>query len=274
MKILPWLVIDSKHPVYRSGKMEFLEIFPSNSTSEWLTNHRNFFKAVDGKFIISCRTADQINPEIESQEQPYSLHFYLGTKDLNFSSFTDCSDQPLHSHSLNLHVDIQSVENNIININLKDAEVVEGVKPVSLPSGYFKIGELKINIESIPTFIKSNISKGPTNIVINAHAKSYKLVYAIDKLGNSELMPTEIVEESGITTFNQIEVDNSNHTFFASNDEIGIDKLNLLECVPYRVQSNNIKTKLKCKVPKFGVSNISKSPSYPHLPILLQEIKY
>jgi len=274
MRIVPWLIIDSKHPFYKSGKMEFLEIFPSNSSREWLTNHRNFFKSVEGKFIISCRTSDQINPEIESQEQPLSLHFYLGTKDLNFTSFTDCSDKPLHSHSLNLDIDIQSDEDNYKEINIKDANVIEGVKPVSLPSGYFKIGELKINVHSITKFIKNNISKGPTNIFINAHVKSYQLVYAIDKSGNPELIPTEIVEESGITTFNQIEVDNSSHTFFASQNEIGIDKLSLLECVPYRLQGNNAKIKLKCKVPKFGVSNISKSPSYPHLPILLQEIKY
>ena len=276
MKIVPWLVIDSKHSFYRSGKMEFLEIFPSNSTQDWLKNHRNYFRTVDQTFIISCGVDSGGIPEIEPQNQPYSLHFYLGTKDVNFALFTDCNDKPLHSHSFhfNLDLDLNPGLETPIFLNLKDAEHLEEVKPISLPSGFFKLGELRINIPSFGDFVKSNVVKGPSTFIIESAAKSYQLIFAVNKLGNPELMPTEIIEESGFTTFNPIDVDNSSHAFFASQSEISIDKLNSLECVPYRVHGNNSRTKLKCRVPKFGLSNISKSPSYPHLPVLLQEIKY
>jgi hypothetical protein len=274
MKIVPWLVIDSKHPYYRSGKMDFLEIFPSNSTQEWLKNHRNYFRTVDQKFIISCGVTSDGIPEIEPQNQPLSLHFYLGTKDLNFSLFTDCADKPLHSHSFHFNLDVKPSQELSIALNLKDAEHVEEVKPISLPSGFFKLGELKINIPSIQEFVKTGIDEVPTTFIIESEARAYQLIYAVDKTGNPELMPTEIMEEAGITTFNPIEVDNSRHAFFASQNEINIDKLNSMECVPYRIHNNNTRTKLKCRVPKFGLSNISKSPSYPHLPVLLQEIKY
>ncbi len=274
MKIVPWLVIDSKHTFYRSGKMEFLEIFPSNSTRDWLKNHRNYFRTVDQTFIISCGVDSDGIPEIEPQNQPYSLHFYLGTKDVNFALFTECNDKPLHSHSFHFNVDLNPSLDTPIVLNLKDAEHIEEVKPISLPSGFFKLGELKINIPSFGDFVKSRIVNGPSTFIIESASKSYKLIFAINKLGNTELMPTEIIEESGITNFNLLNVDNSNHAFFASEGEISIDKLDSLDCVPYRVHGNNNRIKLKCRVPKFGLSNISKSPSYPHLPVLLQEIKY
>jgi hypothetical protein len=274
MKILPWLKIDSKHPFYRSGKMDFLELFPSTSTQIWLKNHRNYFRTIDQSFILSCKVNANGIPEIESQNLPQTLHFYLGTKDVNFSIFTDCEDKPLHSHSFHFNVDVTSNFEPPINLNLKDAELKQEIKSISLPSGFYKMGELRINIPEISSFIKKGIENGPITFNIESQTKAYQLIFAIDKTGNQELMPTEILDEADIATFEPLNVDNSRHHFFASTGEISIEKLNSIECVPYRIHEDKSRTKLKCRVPRFGLSNISKSPSYPHLPVLLQEIKY
>lgn len=273
MKLNEWLIIDSKHPYVKESKMDFLGIFPTLQTQQWLSNHRHNWKSNSGSTTLSVGISSNNEVEIPPVNGPVVLEFHLGVNDLSFTNFTDFDSTPLHyaQHFYEVKINNKITESRILDF--KNSIKVEGPSAISLPNSYFPLGKLKIEFENLNELL-NQLSSSPIHIKIESQEKSYTLIYGIQNDPENDKMPNFLEDESQNVDFYTLNVDNSKWLFLATKTEVPISCLNLLECVPYHIDSTMNKRKLKCRIPKFNLSFISKSPSFPHNPVLLREIKY
>jgi hypothetical protein len=273
MSFCDWLTIKSFHPYFRSEKMECLGIFPSEKTQLWLKNHRHNWKFTNNELKISF-SVNQLNlPEIMPLNESLELEFYLGINDFTFQQYTEIDDSPIFYHQHHFNLEIENLEKFPMLVNFNEGKILKADKLISLPTGYQKLGSLKIMISGPSIFLASCISKISNEIKIIADSKSYPLFYAIRGNVKNKKIPNLIDDESKNTTFKAENVDNSDFVFFKSNNSIKVHELNHLECYSYWVSEDGTKTKLKVKTPNFSLRDLGKSPSYPHFAALLKEIK-
>lgn len=274
MSFCDWLTIKSFHPYFRSNKMECLGIFPSEKTQLWLKNHRHHWKFTNNELKISFSVNQQNLPEIVPLNEPLELEFYLGVNDLTFQQFTDINDLPIFYHQHHFNIDIETIETFPKSVDLNGGNILKSDKLIALPTGYHKLGNLKINFSKPHDFLVSCISQNSNEIEITADSKSYLLFYAVKNNVKNKKTPNFIDDESKNTTFQPSNVDNSEFIFFNSTDAIKAHLLNTLECHSYWVSDDGNKSKLKVKTPNFSLRDLGKSPTYPHFPALLKEIKF
>jgi hypothetical protein len=273
MSFCDWLTVKSFHPYFKSKKMECLGIFPSEKTQLWLKNHRHLWKFTNNELKISF-SVNQLNlPEITPLNESLELEFYLGVNDLNFQQYTEIEDSPIFYHQHHFNLEIETLENFPMLVNLNAGKILKTDKLISLPTGYQKLGSLKMVIHRPSNFFVRCISKISNEINMIADSKSYPLFYAVRGNVKNKKTPNLIDDESKNTFFKGENVDNSDFVFFKSDNSIKVHQLNDLECYSYWVSEDGTKTKLKVKTPNFSLRDLGKSPNYPHFPALLKEIK-
>lgn len=270
-----WLTIESLHPYFKSQKMECMGIFPSEKTQLWLKNHRHNWKFTENslKLSFSISPINENTPEIEPINGPYELEFYFGVNDLSFQQFTEINDLPIfyHQHHFKVNIDTNTVFPK--TINLKEGLVKKSDKLISLPTGFHKFGNLKINFNNIKDFLVNCINGNSPKMIIQAEDKAYSLFYAIKNNVKNKKAPNLIEEENKKATFFIENVDNSEFVFFKSDKGIKLSALNSFESYCYWVSADESKIRLKVKTPNFSIRDLGKSPSYPRLPALVKEIK-
>lgn len=273
MSFCDWLTIKSFHPYFRSKKMDCLGIFPSEKTQLWLKNHRHNWKFTHNELKISFSVNHQKIPEIAPLNEAIELEFYLGVNDLTFQQFTEIDDAPIFYQQHHFIQNIDSLDNFPLNIQMNNGEILKTDKLIALPTGYQKLGNLKLIFSKPYDFFVSCIEANSNQIVLNADSKAYPLFYAVRNDIKNKKTPNLIDDESKNTTFQAINVDNSEVLYFKSNNSIKAHQLNSLECYSYWVSDDGSKTKLKVKTPNFSLRDLGKSPTYPHFPALIKEIK-
>lgn len=273
MSFCDWLTIKSFHPYFRSKKMECLGIFPSEKTQLWLKNHRHNWKFSNNELKISFSVNQNNLPEITPLNEPLELEFYLGVNDLNFQQYTEINELPIFYHQHSFSIDIESTETFPYLIQLNEGSLIKNDKLIALPAGFQKLGNLKINFSKPLDFFVSCISQKTNDIEFISDSKSYFLFYAVRNNIKNKRTPNFIDDESKNTAFQSTNVDNSEFVFFSSTNAIKAHLLNKLECHSYLVSDDGNKSKLKVKTPNFSLRDLGKSPTYPHFPALLKEIK-
>ncbi len=273
MSFCNWLTIKSFHPFFRSKNMECLGIFPSEKTQLWLKNHRHNWKFTNHELKISFSVNQQNMPEISPVNDLLELEFYLGVNDLSFQQYTNIEDSPIFYHQHHFNITVDQIDQFPDSINLNEGEILKTDKLISLPPGYQKLGNLKINFSQPHDFFVSCVSRNTNEIAIIADSKSYPLFYAVRTGVKNKKTPNFIDDESKNTTFQTSNVDNSEFIFFKSENTIKVHELNNLECYSYWVSDGGNMSKLKVKTPNFSLRDLGKSPTYPHFPALLKEIK-
>jgi len=74
--------------------------------------------------------------------------------------------------------------------------------------------------------------------------------------------------------FNEIPVENDEYRFLMTKEPINLTDLQYVNCYAARTSEENSITRMRCKVPKFSLMDLTSHPTYPHEQILLREIKY
>ncbi len=275
MRFCDWLTIDSLHPYFKSKKMDCLGIFPSEQTQLWLKNHRHNWKFSENslKLSFSISPINENTPEIEPLNGPCELEFYLGINDLNFQQYTEISELPIFYHQNYFNISIDQDTQFPKTIKLIEGQVEKTDKLISMPTGFHKFGNLKINFSNMKDFLENCVNGNSSKLLIQAEDKAYLLFYAIKNNIKNKKAPNLIEEESKKASFSIANVDNSEFIFFKSDEVAKLSSLNSFESYCYWVSAEENKTRLKVKTPNFSIRDLGKSPTYPQLPALIKEIK-
>ena len=275
MRFCDWLTIESRHPYFKSQKMDCLGIFPSEKTQLWLKNHRHNWKFTENslKLSFSISPINENIPEIEPLNEPCELEFYLGINDLSFQQYTEINDLPIFYHQHHFNLDLDNDVEFPQTIHLNEGEIKKSDKLISLPTGFHKFGNLKVSFNNINEFLGNCINGNSPKMLIQAVDKGYSLFYAIKNNIKNKKAPNLIEEENNKATFSIENVDNSEFIYFKSDETVKLSELNSFESYCYWVSAKENKTRLKVKTPNFSIRDLGKSPSYPQLPALVREIK-
>lgn len=276
MRYLPWLQIESTHPLFRSGFMDCLAYFPSENSQVWLRNHRCIWKMVQNKLIISIEEDPQNPgmPKIVPSSSGVELSIYIGINDLDYALYTEIDDSPIHYTQHHYYVDILGSESINQEILLNQSEIREKVKPIALPKPYQKMGVLHILIAKPNNFFSQLKNKSVHQIRILCEEKKYAICYVIQQSHPPLGMPTSIHEEEDKVRFKELEVDNDDYVFFISDKDVSLTQLPDLNCYCTGSYDGEENARLKCRVQKFSLNDLTTHPTYPHKYILLREIKY
>lgn len=276
MRQIPWLYIESKHPVFRSGNMETLAFFPSENTQRWLRNHRCVWKI--NQFMLSLSIEEDAKTNgtaaILPSDQAIELSFYLGVNDLSYSQYTEIDDSPIHYTQHHYFCELDTVETPVIPLELKKSELREKLRPIALPKPFQKLGVLHILIKKPNVFFFDLENFVSRRILFQCEEKKYRLCYAIRFDYKDENMPSIVLDENEKVAFNEIPVENDEYRFLMTKEPINLTDLQYVNCYGVRISEENSINRLRCKVPKFSLLDLTLHPTYPHEQILLREIKY
>lgn len=267
-----WLNITSLHQYFKSSQMECLDFFPSELTQNWFKNHRHVWK-IDGNKLHLAFSTKNSQPEIVPIEDELIFEFYLGINDLYFQQYTDISESPLFYKQFQFELSISKESQFPIPVKLNSGIEIDNDKRILMPPGYQKFGNLKIKISNPYDFFVSCIQHSVNEIVLEAEVKSYFLFYAVKKDYELKTIPNLVEDETQKVTFLMENVDNSDYLFFKSTSKIKLNELNNVEPYSVYVSEEGNRTKLKAKLANFSLRDLGKSPTYPHFPALLKEIK-
>ncbi len=276
MRYIPWLHIESTHPVFRSGYMDCLAFFPSENSQTWLRNHRCIWKMSQNRLTISIEE-DPKNPGqpfIVPSPSAIELSVYIGINDLNYALYTEIDDSPIHYTQHHYYTDILGTESINQEILLNHSEIREKVKAIALPKPYQKMGVLHILIAKPQAFFSQLKIKSAHQIRFLCEEKKYQICYVVKHSHPPEGMPTSVHEEDDKVHFNELEVENDDYLFLISKQEVQLSALSDLNCYCKGTYNGEESARLKCKANKFSLHDLTTHPTYPHKYILLREIKY
>ncbi len=276
MRYIPWLQIESTHPVFRSGYMDCLAFFPSENSQTWLRNHRCVWKMWQNRLIISIEE-DPNNPGqpmIVPTSSAIELSIYIGINDLSYALYTEIDDSPIHYTQHHYYTDILGTESINQEILFNHSEIREKVKAIALPKPYQKMGVLHVLIAKPQAFFSQLKNKSAHQIRFLCEEKKYHICYVVKESHPAEGMPTSIHEDTDKVHFSELDVENDDYTFFISKEEIALSALSDINCYCKGSYEGEDSVRLKCKASKFSLNDLTTHPTYPHKYILLREIKY
>ena len=276
MRYLPWLHIESTHPVFRSGSMDCLAFFPSENSQTWLRNHRCIWKMWQNRLTISIEE-DPHNPGLPlilPSASAIELSIYIGINDLSYALYTEIDDSPIHYTQHHYYTDILGVESINQEILLNHSEIREKVKAIALPKPYQKMGVLHILIAKPQAFFSQIKNKVAHQIRFLCEEKKYQVCYVVKHSYPPEGMPVLVQEETEKVHFNELDVENDEYLFLISKEEVPLSGLADLSCFCIGTYNGEESARLKCKAQKFSLNDLTTHPTYPHKYILLREIKY
>ena len=158
-------------------------------------------------------------------------------------------------------------------LELKKSELREKLRPIALPKPFQKFGVLHILIKKPNVFFFDLENFVSRRILFHCEEKKYRLCYAIRFDYKDENMPSIVLDESEKVAFNEIPVENEEYLFLMTEEPIYLTNLQDVNCYAARVSEENETTRLRCKVPKFSLMDLTSHPTYPPEQILLREKK-